>query len=256
MESNSRLLRKLSDESLASPEKKQRERRVRSGTTDTDVGKRGGLLYAKSLAKSVVNKRVQRSNLQDVEVADVEEIAAVPRPSVEEEAQVEMQDEEADEEAETSLWCGDEHHTQEEDDIMKDEGSSEDDEDPIITLKHRRRQPPARRVVSDSDEDESEDQEEGFEIEEPVQEPSFKLPERKLARSVKEEQHMLTSMPPPHKMDHSPVSNWEQEVIDLTDSPNAPSSFVLPPPDRMRSASFASSRPTSSASGGALAVLT
>ena len=66
VESNGRLLRKLSDESLASPEKKQRERRVRSGTTDTDVGNRNGLMYAKSLARSVVNKQNKKGKINVV----------------------------------------------------------------------------------------------------------------------------------------------------------------------------------------------
>lgn len=252
VESNSRLLRKLSDESLASPEKKQRERRVRSGTTDIDVGKKTSLLYAKTLAKSVIRKQASRARIDVVE----EPSFALPvRPYIkarveEEVPEVEMEEEEA----ETSLLCGEEEEQeteQEQEDVPMVEVSDDEDDDPVVHARQRRPQQQRRQVESDSDE-ESEDS---------LPETEVRKPSAKANRELQvatEEPQPLTSMRPPHRKGHSTISNWAQEVIDLTDSPEPPKSLVappLPPPSRMRSASFAS-RPQTSSSNGGLAVLT
>lgn len=256
VESNSRLLRKLSDESLASPEKKQRERRVRSGTTDTDVGRRGGLMYAKSLAKSVVRKQASKAKIEVVGSTEAQEAAHRPRSKRSETTEEELALE-VDEEVQTSLWCGDE------DDIAQTveaqmgesrESSDDEDDESIVDTRKRRLQPRNRPIISDSESDEDEDETEG-----PItssRQPSFEVPERKQEQMPKEESQPIRSMPPPHRKGHSTISNWAQEVVDLTSSPEAPASFALPP-TRVRTASFAvSSRPTSSASNGALAILT
>ncbi|KAJ4365887.1 hypothetical protein N0V83_008509 [Neocucurbitaria cava] len=260
VESNSRLLRKLSDESLASPEKNQRERRVRSGTTDTDVGKRGRLMYAKSLAKSVVNKQARKGRIDVVGEAEAQEAARRPRSKGSEKPE-EVQEIEVDEEVETSLWCGDDDDAVQEPEeaqveIINDKEDDEDDDDPVVDVRNRRRQPRSRHIVSDSDDDESEASEQ--EVRNNNRQPSFKLPERK-AKEVPEEEEAqpLMSMRPPHRKGHSTISNWAQEVIDLTSSPRAPALDDFPPPTLVRTTSFAaSSRPTSSASNGALAILT
>ncbi|KAI4927662.1 hypothetical protein J4E85_006174 [Alternaria conjuncta] len=250
VESNSRLLRKLSDESLASPEKKQRERRVRSGTTDTDVGNRNGLMYAKSLARSVVNKRNKKGKINVVGEVEAQEAAQRSRSREHESTEEAVAQDDEDAEAETSLWCGDEEaETQEEVAEPVIEISEDDEEDePVVKSRTNQRQPRARRVVSDSEEDESE-----LSAPQPTkqpQQPIFKIPELKPPTD-------LTSMRPPHRKGHSTISNWAQEVVDLTDSPEAPESFVLPERTHARSSSFAaSSRPASSASNGPLAILT
>ncbi|KAI4608657.1 hypothetical protein J4E89_003863 [Alternaria sp. Ai002NY15] len=250
VESNSRLLRKLSDESLASPEKKQRERRVRSGTTDTDVGNRNGLMYAKSLARSVVNKRNKKGKINVVGEVEAQEAAQRSRSREHESTEEAVAQDDEDAEAETSLWCGDEEaETQEEVAEPVIEISEDDEEDePVVKSGTNQRQPRARRVVSDSEEDESE-----LSAPQPTKQPPqpiFKIPELKPPTD-------LTSMRPPHRKGHSTISNWAQEVVDLTDSPEAPESFVLPERTHARSSSFAaSSRPTSSASNGPLAILT
>lgn len=258
VESNSRLLRKLSDESLASPEKRRRERRVRSGTTDTDVGKRERLLYAKSLARSVVNKQAHQGKIHVVGEAEVQEAAQRPR-SRRQERQEQVLNIDMDEEAETSLWCGDEEEetAQGKEVIQLEESSDEDDEDeePVVNARNRRRQPQARRVASESEEEESEGP--MVETDNRIHPPSVNFPENKSEDTPATEQPQpLTFMQPPHRKGHSTISNWAQEVIDLTSSPGPQAASVLPQPTHVRTASFASSRPTSSASNGALAILT
>jgi predicted SprT family Zn-dependent metalloprotease len=261
------LLRKLSDESLASPEKKQRERRVRSSTTDTDVGKRNGLLYAKSLARSVVSKQAQKGRIDVVGEAEVQEAFQRPR-SKNREPTEEVVEVEADEEAETSLWCGDEDaETQEEAVAPVQEISDEEDDEPVVNTRSKRRQVQNRRVVSDSEEEEEEDEEHEAEEEDEsemsdpqpvkhIRQPSFKIPDLKPVQLPVREPANLTSMRPPHRKGHSTISNWAQDVIDLTDSPEAPASFVLPLPTHARSSSLAaSSRPTTSESNAPLAML-
>jgi predicted SprT family Zn-dependent metalloprotease len=254
VESNSRLLRKLSDESLASPEKKQRERRVRSATTDTDVGKRNRLLYAKSLARSVVNKQAQKGRIDVVGEIEAQEASQRSR-SKEAERKEEVLEVDADEEAETSLWCGDEEaETQAEAVAPIQETSDEADDEPVVDARSRRRQPQNRRVVSDSDEEEESE----MDAPQPVNHfhhPSYKIPDFKPVQSPTQGPANLTSMRPPHRKGHSTISNWAQEVIDLTDSPEAPASIALPPSTQARSSSLVSSRPTTSESNAPLAVL-
>ncbi|USP73093.1 hypothetical protein yc1106_00367 [Curvularia clavata] len=264
VESNSRLLRKLSDESLASPEKKQRERRERSPTVDMDVGKRNRLRYATSLARSVVKTQVNKSRIDVLGETEVQQAvqrsrSKSPTKKVDEpqvEAEVTEEEEEEGEEAETSLWCGDEDaETQEEVAESVIEISDDEDEEPIMPARTRQRQPQTRRVVSDSEDEESE-----ASPPQPVKHfrsPAFKVPDLKPANVPTQPPVDLVSMRPPHRKGHRTISNWAQDVIDMTESPETPASFVLPQPTHARSSSFAaSSRPTSSASNGALAILT
>jgi predicted SprT family Zn-dependent metalloprotease len=262
VESNSRLLRKLSDESLASPEKKQRERRVRSGTTDTDVGKKTSLLYARTLAKSVVRKQASRAKIDVLGKEDVRESGRnVVREedkvgdALREEVEVEV---EAEEDAETSLWCGDEEDgedaaVEEKEETPVVETSEDEEEDPVVDARQRRQRAQTRRKESESESESESGSQDEFEDAMPELEPEMPEP-------TEHEPQPLRSMRPPHKKGHSTISNWAQEVIDLTDSPEAPTSFVLPslpPPSRTRTSSFASSRPqTSSSNGGGHALLT
>lgn len=262
IESNSRLLRKLSDESLASPEKKDRkERRVRSGTADIDVVKKQRLMYAKSLAKSVAGRRANKARID-----------VVGEPEVRSEEQIEVKRvEEGDvdmdmgpDEVETSLWCGDEQDVApeqvqaQEQEVQERIESEEDDEDdePVVFVKQRQRRVQNRVVQSDTEDEENDD-----EIEEAKRRAHRPSPESMIDEAIKEpakeEPQPLVSMRPPFRKGHSTISNWAQGVIDLTDSPEPPASFILPPPIRARTASFAaSSRPTSSDSNAPLAVLT
>ncbi|OAL46274.1 hypothetical protein IQ07DRAFT_547546 [Pyrenochaeta sp. DS3sAY3a] len=236
VESNSRLLRKLSDESLASPEKRTRERRVRSGTVDTDVDKRERLMYAKSLAKSVMRKQINKSRI-DI-VADTEVQVASPGLSTIGYTQPsEIFDGEQTEDVETSLCCGDEEEKAQAEASTEEEKSThaefssedEDDEEPVVDIKQRRFKSRARRVISESDEDDT-DFEPG--------EDAFPLPER------------VSNGP-------RTISNWAHEVIDLTSSPMPSAPVDLSQPIRVRTASFAAStRPTTSSSHDALAILT
>ena len=256
VESNSRLLRKLSDESLASPEKKQRERRVRSGTTDTDVGKRNGLLYAKSLARSVVNKQAQKGKINVVGEQEAQEAAQRSR-NREQEGREETLKDETEEEEETSLWCGDEEAATQDEaaEPVADISEEDEDDEPVVKSRKNQRQPRARRIVSDSEEDESE-----LSAPEPLkqsQQPMFKIPDLKPVKMFPQPSADLNSMRPPNTNGHSSMSNWAQEVVDLTDSPEAPASSALPERTHVRSSSFAaSSRPTSSASNAPLPILT
>jgi predicted SprT family Zn-dependent metalloprotease len=244
----------LSDESLASPEKKQRERRIRSGTTDTDVGKKTRLLYARTLARSVVKKQASRAVIDVVSQEEVQQPAqALGRK--EETPREEALDVEADEEEETSLLCENEEHNLEEREIVQTEETDDEDEDegPVEANKQQRRQPYTRRVDSDSEEEESE---------QALLQPTSRKLSGQITKLPIADLQPQTSMRPPHRKGHSTFSNWPQEVIDLTSSsPEAPSSFVLPvlsPPTRTRTASLASSRPQTSSSigNGALAILT
>jgi predicted SprT family Zn-dependent metalloprotease len=260
VESNSRLLRKLSDESLVSPEKKHRERRERSGTVDTDVEKRNRLRYATSLARSMASKQTQKSRIDVVGEAEVQQAAqrSQSRSPVKKAEELEVEAEEAVEEAETSIWCGDEDAEMQEEVVEPvieiDDDDDDEDEAPVMAARTRRRQPQTRRVVSDSEDDENEaspprhvDQ---------FRSPSFKIPDLKPV-NVSQQAADLVSMRPPHRKGHRTISNWAQDVIDMADSPEAPASSVLPQPTHARSSSFAaSSRPTSSASNGAFAILT
>ncbi|KAF2130009.1 hypothetical protein P153DRAFT_422745 [Dothidotthia symphoricarpi CBS 119687] len=266
--SNSRLLRKLSDETLASPEKKdKRERRVRSGTADVDVVKKQRLMYAKSLAKSVAGRRANKGRIDVVGLPEVRREEQVEvRDVQEEDGDVDMDvDVDVDGEAETSLWCGDEQdvepelaqnqEVEERTEAEEEDEEEDDDDEPVVFVRQRQRQVRSRAVQSDT-EDEEEDQLE--EAKRRTHLPSPESMDHEAAQEpVVEEPKPLVSMRPPFKKGHSTISNWAQEVIDLTNSPEPPASFILPPPNRARTASFAaSSRPTSSDSNAAMAVLT
>ena len=215
-------------------------------------------MYAKSLARSVVNKQTRKPTIQVVAEPGVQGAAERSRSREQEpkEEAVELEEDKETEEAETSLWCGDEEaETQQEvAEPVANNSDETEDEDAVVDARNRRREPRIRRVVSDSEEDESE-------VNEPrpaarSRQSSFKIPELKPAAPTQEPPN-TTSMRPPHRKGHSTISKWAQEVIDLSDSPEAPTSFVLPQPTHIRSSSFAaSSRPTSSASNAPLAILT
>lgn len=256
MESNSRLMRKMSDESLASPEKKRRERRERIQVTEDHIGTKSRQLYAKTLAKSIFKEPARKSKM---DLATDERLRDIPVESVEREEDTQM--EEVQEDVETSVWCGDAEDQEEKDPSPEAEPSDEEDDGPVVHIRQHRQRIPARRIVSDSDSDDS--------FETPRSEFAHSSAGRSdpqvLPKAIKEEpaqenHKTLTSMRPPHRKGHSTISNWAQEVIDLTSSPELTNSFVppaLPEPTRMRSASFASSRPeTSSSSHGGLAMLT
>lgn len=258
VESNSRLLRKLSDESLASPEKRpgseRRARRVRSGTQDIDmdVGRKRNLMYAKSLARSVAGRELKKASSR-IDVLDDPEVPS-PRKIREEEKKVTVELETEPEE-ETSILCGDEEDVAQEAEEQQvetndnrepsaevvQENESEDEDDDIVLPVRSTQRRPQRRIESDSEseyEEEAAAKDEQEEYEEELEEPQ-----------------PLVSMRPPHRKGHSTISNWAQEVIDLTDSPKAPDSFVLPELTRARSSSFAASRPTTSSSEGPVAIL-
>jgi hypothetical protein len=258
VESNSRLLRKLSDESLASPEKRpgseRRARRERNGTheVDMDIGRKRNLMYAKSLARSVAGRELKKASSR-IDVLDDTELRS-PRKARREtkEAAVEVEEVEPEREQETSILCGDEEdvaqeveeqqvETNEIEQPTSEEQDEEEDDDDIVLPVRSRNRRPQRRVDSDS---ESEYEEAAVEDEqEPEEEQS-------------EEPQPLVSMRSPHRNGHSTISNWAQEVIDLTDSPKAPDSFALPESTRARSSSFAVSRPTTSSSDGVQPFLT
>jgi predicted SprT family Zn-dependent metalloprotease len=265
------LLRKISGESLASPEKKQRERRVRSGTTDIDVGKNTRLMYAKTLAKSVVKKQASTAKINVIGKVDLR----VPASKfVKQEIAEETLESEAEEDNETSIWCGDEEESSQDREVVptveiteeEEESSqgkevtptveiSDEEDDSVVDVRQRRQRLPIRRIAPDSD-DESEATMPEDEVHESVDRPT--LSPRLQQQAAEEEPEPLTSMKPPHRKGHSTISNWAQEVIDLTESPESPTSCAptLPPPTRMRSASFASSRPQTSESHGDIALLT
>jgi predicted SprT family Zn-dependent metalloprotease len=222
---------------------------VRSGTTDIDPGNNTRLQYAKTLAKSVVKKQISRAQIHVVEEADLQE--AVGRVSIsKDEKPKEVLEVEAEEEAETSLLCGDEEDIFQDHKTSPDVETSDEEDEPVIHGRQRRQRLQTRRVVSDSDD----------ESEEAMPEPEIRETSRASSREQRqeamvEEPQPLTSMRPPHKKGHSTISNWAQEVIDLSSSPDQPIAPTLPPPNRMRSASFASSRPQTSSSHGGLAIL-
>jgi predicted SprT family Zn-dependent metalloprotease len=221
---------------------------VRSGTTDIDLGNNTRLQYAKTLAKSVVKKQISRAQINVVEEADLH--VAVGKVSISKENEPEeVLELEPEEEPETSLLCGDEEDVFQDAEADPEVESSDEDDDPVVHLRQRRQRPQTRRVDSDSDSDESD------EAEPKVRKTSGASAKEQLQQSAVVEMQPLTSMRPPHRKGHSTISNWAQEVIDLSSSPEEPKAPTLPPPNRMRSASLASSRPQTSESHGGLAML-
>jgi hypothetical protein len=222
MASNASLARRPSTESLrslaATPDKDRRPRRpLREG------GSAANYHYSKTLAKTVARKRGPL-NFARSEVGE----------TVVDENDVER-----------SILCGDDDDPNEvdkENAPQVDEESEDDaDEEPVVAARRRPEQPRARRtVVSDSEEDEDVfddavmSQHTQAPIPEPTWKPSMDMPPPPLA-----------SNRPPFRKGHSIISNWAQDVIDLTSSP-VPSVFGLPPPARARTASFAASSRASS----------
>ncbi|KZM22548.1 uncharacterized protein EKO05_0009544 [Ascochyta rabiei] len=257
VESNSRLLRKLSDESLASPEKRpgseRRARRERIGTQDIDmeVGRKRTLLYAKSLARSVAGRELRKASSR-IDVVDSAEVWSPSKTKEKKEPAVLEIEIEAEPEEETSILCGDEGDMAQEEEQQQvetnnveeptvEECDSDDDEDIVLPVRSRQRRP-QRCIESDL-----ESENEGIAAADEVpKQPAAEL----------EELEPLVSMRPPHRKGHSTISNWAQEVVDLTDSPKAPDSFILPESTRARSSSFAVSRPATSSSDGLQPFLT
>lgn len=185
-------------------------------------------MYSKSLAKSVAKK--QKSKGSEVGIW-----TEMDQETVIDETEVEK-----------SILCGDKEGVNAEDkeNVRGNEENEEEEEDePVITIKNRRRLQQARRVLSDSDEEDEED--DGS-----TKETSLKAHAQKPhANSATDMLPPLVSTRLPFRKGHSTISNWAAEVIDFTSSPEPPASFILPPPARVRTASFAgSARPASSAS--------
>ncbi|KAF2000422.1 hypothetical protein P154DRAFT_620235 [Amniculicola lignicola CBS 123094] len=294
--SNSRLLTKLSDESIRTPDRKVRKERV-GGTAD----KRGlglGYLYSKGMGRGVVSRESLEVGSKKLEIKPkVQEIGEgtmafkavqmkeVVVESVENEQEMEEKDE--NEEAETSLWCGDEEDVEieekQEATIEEEiERSDEDeDEEPVVIPRQRLQartiptrpgpqhrehesEPASQRKNRKVEEEASSSDED----EDPVvvrirkRQPETQmmtLVSRPIEVAHAQEQAICGELPPlqsarsPHRKGKSTISNWAQEVIDLTSSPSAP------PPSlsaHSRAQSTSTSRPTSSSSADVDAVLT
>ncbi|KAL5409748.1 hypothetical protein PMIN04_010911 [Paraphaeosphaeria minitans] len=222
MASNATLAKRPSTESLrslaATPDKDRRVRRpLKEG------GSAANYLYSKTLAKTVARKKGPLSFAR----SEVEETV------------VDGND------VEQSILCGETDGPIEEDkeNARQAVEESDADEEPVVAAKRRPEQPRGRRrVVSDSDSEEDEEWNDAVmsqRTQAPVPEPAWKLP-------TEMPPPPLVSNRPPFKKGHSTISNWAQDVIDLTSSPALPSSFALPPPARARTASFAASSRASS----------
>jgi hypothetical protein len=191
-------------------------------------------LYSKQLARTVAgrklgNKTEERERnkekrgvectLEKKKEAPVQEI--VPEPLPLEETPLDE-----DENADQSLWCGDEDEPAvQETDIVETgapipEPQSQDedgeDEDPVVQTTNRRRGLHVRAIQIDSD-DEEEVMEEvarmdiQFQRADPRTEP--------MRQETAIEIAPLLASRPPHRKGKSTISNWAQEVIDLTSSP-------------------------------------
>ncbi|KAF3033812.1 hypothetical protein E8E12_003273 [Didymella heteroderae] len=248
VESNSRLLRKLSDESLASPEKRpgseRRARRERCAAEDDEgdiTGRKRSLMFTKSLARSVAGRELKKKSSRIDVVGNLEPSLTGRKRGEKKEVAVEIQEVEAEPE-ETSLLCGDEedvtkeaeeHQVETNDERPASEEQHDEEEDEVVLPVRSRKRRPQRLVGSDSESecaDANTEGEQEHEDEQPEEQP-------------------LVSMRPTHQKGHGTISNWAQEVIDLTYSPpKAPESFVLPDSTRVRSSSFAASRPATSSS--------
>ena len=159
--SNSRLLRKLSDESLAAtPDRNERRRergRERVGDVDAfgSLGSGVGGLYAKTLAKSVARK--QRGKRLDIGIEmDMSSMSVREQETV------------LDTEEEKSIFCDDvdrESNKENVDDGMEDDDDvDEDDEEPVVNVRQRRTGPHARRNIIVSSEDEDSDDDEAVKV--------------------------------------------------------------------------------------------
>ncbi|KAJ8114430.1 hypothetical protein OPT61_g3695 [Boeremia exigua] len=248
VESNSRLLRKLSDESLASPEKKcgsgrrTMQERDRKHEASMEIGRKQKLMYAKSLARSVAARDLRKINLK-IDVLDDVEPASARQGIVETPTAVQEDDTESDEE--TSILCGDEadvaqeigEHQVEIDHAERathqehrgeDDDEEDEEDDIVLPVRSRHRQP--RRPIDFDSESESESEEQQRESDQ------------------KKKPQVPVSIPPPRRKNYSATPNCAQEIVDLTDSQQAIDSFVISEPTRARSSSFAISRPATSSS--------
>jgi hypothetical protein len=129
----------------------------------------------------------------------------------------------------------DEHQATSEDQVV----DSDDEDDVVVPVRSRQRRP-QRRIESDSESE--------YEEEEPAEVIEEEKRQHEQEQEGLEEPQPLVSMRPPHWKGYSTISNWAQEVIDLTDEPELPNACVLPEAARARSSSFAMSRPETSAS--------
>ncbi|KAF2121928.1 SprT-like family-domain-containing protein, partial [Lophiotrema nucula] len=185
--SNSKLLRKLSDESLASPERKAR----RSDKSDIL-----GFSYSKSLARTLAKRGSHVKRIGEKLDLEVEETVLGEN-----------------DEPDQSIWCGDEETpaTRKEQKIQILEDEEEDDEDPVVDVRSRRRQLQMQsvevKIVADLLPDMEQLREEKAKLEMPP--PA------------------LNSMKLPFRKGHSTISNCAQDAVDLTSSPDPPASFVI-----------------------------
>lgn len=237
--SNSRLLRKLSNESLATPDRKERLRPANA---------KSGLSYARSLARTVAKRqgdfggRIEGSFVETTTVVDGDM------------GEVEVEEEDL----ELSTFCGEEGEgdtveieqiieeevlvrEEEEEHINSETDGSDEDEDDIVDVRHRRTQTTRRRVVESDSEPEEED-------DLAAQLQNIRLEN---AGSESDSQPEKATVLPPKKStpqkSNSSISNWAQEVVNLTDSPDVPLYPVLPSQTTSEHTSFTSTtRPTSS----------
>lgn len=236
VESNSRLLRKLSDDSLAATPDR-RERRQRESGLGRDSG---NLSYSRMLAKSLAKKQQGRrldaglsfeASIMSSQI--FEQQTVVDEDEVEKSILCEEEDTSEGNKENVDIHVDDEAEEEEE-----EAEEDEDDDESVVNVMRRRQQPQSRRIVIDSDE-ESEHEVKSS------RSKSQKAPSREVSHEVEIEMPPpLTSTRPPFRKGRSHISNWAQEVIDLTGSPEPPASFAMPPPVRMRSASMAASTHT------------
>jgi hypothetical protein len=200
---------------------------------------------------------MQEQSPEDVPLESIETVIE------EEQAQDSSEDDDAEEEDGEQEYEEDEdedqkyEEEQEEEDDYAHEDDDEDDDD-IVDARYRRRQiharPKQRQKPGDGEDEEDDEQmpERGIsqaDIEPPVVEA--RCHER---QAPAEMPAPLRSDRPRHRKGHKTISNWAQQVIDLTSSPQAPASFVASPP---QSDPYASpSRPTSSYSNDGAHILT
>ena len=241
--SNSRLLRRLSDESIRSPEKKSVKGRRR------EEGSGMGLKYSKDLVRLVGRRSVKigESLVMEKEADTVLETTELGGQNVEVESEEALAE---DVGADHSLWCGDEEEAGVEDKENQEviqkpeeltvESEDEDDDDPVVA--RSRRKQAQRRIVDSDTEDEDE---EPIAI---IKSSSQQVPLRAQSKAIGLEPGPLVSSKPSFQKGNSSISNWAQDVIDLTDSPEPPASFALPELPASRSQPIPSSRPTSSGS--------
>jgi hypothetical protein len=314
-------LRQPSDESFATPEKKERLGGRENGL---------GFLYSRGLARSVARKRREREDADDgaklrpidmsllrlmdrsnAKAADQSFFGESIMKSVESDVQVQelkVEDDEKDEEVEEvdeTVEEGKEddeieevcESAEEEEEVQygeaekdygekdereykegdneeeyEDEDEDEDDE-PVIDARYRKRQAHASaRPIIREEETEDEDAEEGEEPDDYAQHYGGKMDvenggeivrvasQRKESQVHRLEPEKTEGMPPPiistrprFRKGPSVISNWAQEVIDLTSSPEPPASFVIG--STQPAIPSAASRPTTSSSNDGDAVL-